>query len=350
MNPARVTLYGFCFGHHGSYSSFYRLLSYSRDFEKIDVTPPLRRWLSPKWGERFEKRWYRWSERRLKPVFARAERQCIHYLYPENSLFRGAKWQGEHGLVLSCHLPGDMVREMISHDYHNGFRCALKRADRVVLLSSHFNKDYLDICRPDSIRVIPHGVDVRFFKPSSQLSARPLVLTVGNWLRDYAFWAETVLKLAHEMPTLEFTVVAMPQVVTEARNRVEKVLADRVHFLNGLTEEELIALYSKATLLFLPLKDAGANNAVLESMAAGLPMVVTDLEATREYAGDCASYFSPGNLEECLSKITGLLTDSGWRASLAGAARQRAVERYAWEVIAGRYAELYSQVLEKSPH
>jgi glycosyltransferase involved in cell wall biosynthesis len=96
---------------------------------------------------------------------------------------------------------------------------------------------------------------------------------------------------------------------------------------------------------FLPLKDAGANNALLESMASGLPLLATDLPATREYAGTCAEFYAPGNIEECLAKLDQLLSSEAARARLGAAARQRMVQRFAWPVIAERYAELYQEVL-----
>jgi glycosyltransferase involved in cell wall biosynthesis len=345
MNQPPVTVYSFSFSHHGQYSSFHRVLHYARECRVVDITFPLRSFPGPKWRGRLESRWLRWNEWRLRPVFARRERQCIHYIYPENSLFRGGDWKGRHGLVLTCHQPGVDLRLLARGGGYRGFFQGLKQADRVVVLATHVADDYREFCDLQRLTVIPHGVEVGFFEPAPDKPQRPLVLTVGNWLRDYDFWAEVVLRLADKMPELEFAVVAMPQVVHTARSRVEARLPGRVLFLHGLTDEQLKSLYQRTTVLFLPLKDTVANNALLESMASGVPAVVSDLPAAREYAGECGTFFGAGATEDCVAKLAELLGDAAKRATLAAACRQRAVTHFSWEVIASRYGRLYAEVL-----
>ncbi len=306
----------------------------------------MQRLLSPEWQRRLQYRWRRWNEWRLRPVFFRRQKQCIHYLYPENSLFHGPSWKRHHGLVLSCHQPGTVLKKFVTQSMGDPLLAALRQADRVVVLTSHFLDAYREFCCPDSLRVIPHGVDTEFFHPSEQEEARPLVLTIGNWLRDYNFWGDVALQLAKDIPEVEFVVIAMPQVVAEARSRVEALLGNRARFLNGVSDVQLKALYQQAAVLFLPLQDAGANNALLEAMASGLPVLVTDLPATREYGGDAVSYFSLGEYEGCLSQLREFVSGRQARREHAVASRKRAVEHFGWEVIAARYARLYAEVLE----
>lgn len=345
MDRARTTLYSFSFGHHGRYSSVHRLLHYASDCRRLDVTFPLRGRLGPVWERRLEIRWQRWSEWRLWPVFARRERHCVHYIHPENSLFRGGAWKGRHGLVLTCHQPGSALRQLLAERAYDGFLRGLTIADRVVLLANRFLDDYREFCQPERLIVIPHGVDVAFFKPAPEPPQKPCVITLGNWLRDYDLWLDVILRVGTAMPEVQFEVVALPGVVEATRSRLGDRLAGRARFSHGLSDEQLRELYQRATVLFLPLKDAGANNALLESMACGVPMLVTDLPATREYAANCAIYFRPGAEEECVAKLTNLLKDAKLCAELAHAGRQRAVGQFAWEVIADRYGQLYREVL-----
>ena len=345
MNRSRVTVYGLSFSHHGQYSSFHRLLRYARQYRIVDVTFPLGTFPALRWREWLEHRWLRSNEWRLRPIFASRERQCVHYIYPENSLFRAGDWKGRHRLVLTCHQPGSDLRRMAHEDWYQGFLRGLRVADRVVVLAAHLGQDYRDFCDPRRLTVIPHGVEVGFFTPAPEKPRQPLVLTVGNWLRDYDFWSEVVLRLADRMPEVRFVVVALPQVVQAARARVEPRLADRVLFLHGLTDERLQALYGRAAVLFLPLKDTVANNALLESMASGVPVVVSDLPAAREYAGECGTFFGAGAMEDCLAKLAELLRDTAKRAKLGAACRERAVTQFSWETVAARYARLYTEVL-----
>ena len=53
----------------------------------------------------------------------------------------------------------------------------------------------------------------------------------------------------------------------------------------GLTDAELRDLYHSSDIAFIPLTNATANNAVLEAMASGIPLISTDLPAIRGTAG-----------------------------------------------------------------
>jgi glycosyltransferase involved in cell wall biosynthesis len=349
MHASQVTLVSFTFAHHGRYSSYHRLLHYSKAYRRVDLTPPLQGKLPWAVQRRLDARWRRWNEWRLWFLFKRHERQCVHYLYPENSLFRGNAWKRDHRLVLTCHQPGEVIRQMVDKPDGTALIHGLSVAERVVLLSSNFAADYRPLCKPDALCVIPHGVDIHHFSPPQKPSPNPLIITVGNWLRDFDFWADIAIRLGTELPTCNFAVVALPMFLGTAPARVEACLGARVRFLKDLTDNQLKNLYQEASLLFLPLRDAGANNALLESMACGLPTVVTDLAAAREYAGECALYFKPGDSAQCLCQLRRLLQEPTLRQELGAQSRRRAEQLFAWEIIANRYREVYAEVLQASP-
>ena len=344
MSRSRVTLFSFSFRHHGQYSSFHRLVHYSAGCDVIDATFRWGALLNQRWFERFERRWLRMRERRLRRVFARPCHQCVHYIYPENSLVAGDLWKNGHRLVLSCHQPGRGLSEIESNPAFANFFRALRQAERVVLLSSNSLPDYERFCPADRLAVIPHGIDVEFFQPPSAPPKRPLILTVGNWLRDYDFWLETATRLARARSDVEFAVVALPRVVRGVRERAERELGTRVRFISGVSDTQLRQLYHDASVLFLPLADASANNAVLEGMACGLPILASDLPAVREYAGDAALNFKLGDTNVAAA-LDRLLRDEPLRQALGAAARRRAVSEFAWPVIARRYRQLYDELL-----
>ena len=68
-------------------------------------------------------------------------------------------------------------------------------------------------------------------------------------------------------------------VVTSGRVTVAPL--PNVRVLSGLSDLALAETFRQADVLFLPLQDATANNARLEGLASGLPVVTTDLPAVR---------------------------------------------------------------------
>jgi glycosyltransferase involved in cell wall biosynthesis len=99
-------------------------------------------------------------------------------------------------------------------------------------------------------------------------------------------------------------------------------------------------------VLFLPLREAAANNALLEAMSSGVPVVTADRPGTREYAGDCGIYFEPDSTAHAASKLADILKDDLLRSQLGRACRERATKHFAWELIAQRHTRLYAEVLD----
>lgn len=169
---------------------------------------------------------------------------------------------------------------------------------------------------------------------------------MGNWLRDYEFWAKVVRALSVQLPILEFEVIANPDTLRQARAAL-RTHSSRVRFSTGLSDVELREAYARAQLMFLPLKDSAANNAILESLAMGLPLAVTDLPATRFYVGaEAGCYVRNTDVEGCVTTVMKLANDAPQRERMASAGRARAVAEFSWPRIADRYRELYQSLLE----
>jgi len=87
----------------------------------------------------------------------------------------------------------------------------------------------------------------------------------------------------------------------------------------------------------------GLPNVVPEAMAAGCPIVASDLAGLRDVIDDCNTgrLVPPGRPQLLAEAIVGLLRDPGLRHRLGQAARQNAAARYDWALIAGCMQEIY---------
>jgi glycosyltransferase involved in cell wall biosynthesis len=92
------------------------------------------------------------------------------------------------------------------------------------------------------------------------------------------------------------------------------------------------------------LLDATANNAVVESMACGLPMLLTDFAATRAYAGDTAFYVEQGNYSGAFEQMEHLFRAPAKLEEAAAKAREVAVSELAWEAIITKHRNLFDEV------
>ena len=135
-----------------------------------------------------------------------------------------------------------------------------------------------------------------------------------------------------------------------ARSRIEALIAaqgltSRVRLV-GYTSK-LWSLMKRASLLVSPSRFEGSPNVVLEAMACGCPLVVSDIEAHRDLLGDQSAILVNSNDPAAIARgIEAVLADPGAAARRAAAARTRA-ERHALPLIAAQYAAVYRDVLSR---
>jgi glycosyltransferase involved in cell wall biosynthesis len=344
LSPAAV-IYTFSFAHHGSHSSFHRLAHYLSDQCVVDVTCRHIDRLPHRIGAALMHRWLKYGEYRLQRHLRSAAPRCVHYIHPETSLQQGWRWKGRHKFVLTVHQPRDNAERMRERCGNQGFLRGLQVADAVVATDPDSIAAYQAYAPHARLKVIPHGIDVEFFRPAPDSSRRPVILTVGNWLRDYECWARVVRAFSKKLPGVNFEVIANPDTIRKARAALTTHSA-RVRFTTGLSDLELRDAYSRAQLMFLPLTNAAANNAVLESLAMSLPLVITDLPASRFYVGtEAGRYIENADIDGCVSTLATLVNDPTQRGRMADAARTRAVAEFSWPLVADCYRTLYQSLL-----
>lgn len=96
---------------------------------------------------------------------------------------------------------------------------------------------------------------------------------------------------------------------------VELGISSRVAFLGYLTDDELRATYTRATLFVMPSIAELQSIATMEAMASGLPVVAADAMALPHLVHDGGNgyLFEPGNVADLAAKLTDVLTASDAR-------------------------------------
>ena len=162
-----------------------------------------------------------------------------------------------------------------------------------------FFRDHLGIpeCK---VTVIPHGVHAELIKVGQQgllerasrlardSYSRIRLLTVGNWLRDRAL----IFDAAEACPDHEFTWVSTGMRLEQHEQAKAQTLGNLKIITDGLSNRELHKEYIDSDYLFQPLVAATANNAIIEAMAFGLPIITKRLVSTVYYTGGEAQFYS----------------------------------------------------------
>ncbi|MDA8200604.1 MAG: glycosyltransferase family 1 protein [Thermaerobacter sp.] len=112
--------------------------------------------------------------------------------------------------------------------------------------------------------------------------------------------------------------------------------------LPRVSRARLRALYALATLVLCPSRYEGFGLPAAQGLAAGTPVLASDIPAHREVLGDAACLLPVDAPERWANAIGSLVREAHWREDLAGAGRERA-DAFRWEVAARHYQALYRE-------
>lgn len=271
--------------------------------------------------------WLAWRELRT------ADRSILHVLWADSD-YGMMDWLLDRDritVVGTFHAPTSVLRGIIRYPHR------LRKLDALILMSETQRAYFVSAgVANEKIHVIYHGIDTDVFRPAAQPPAREpfTLISVGNYLRNLPLLRDVCLALASR-PDIRFRIVANPRITSEFSG------LPNVEGLSGLSDEELISSYQTSSCLLLTVKDATANNGLLEGMACGLPVLAEDVGGIREYTqGDAAILTTPNSCEELMVAILRLSSSPELCHRMGLAARRRA-EELDWRVVAAQTMELY---------
>ncbi len=205
------------------------------------------------------------------------------------------------------------------------------------------------------IAVIPgSGVDVHSFHPAPEPEGPVVVCMVSRmlWDKGVGELAAAARRLKAEAASLRVWLVGPPDPENPA-SISEGQLGQWVE--EGILEwlgpqADVAAIWQRAHIAVLPSYREGLPKSLLEAAASGRPMVAADVPGCREIVtenetGLLVPARDPAALAAALARLAG---DAALRQRLGTVARERAVERFSQERIAGETLALYRS-LEPMP-
>jgi len=117
-----------------------------------------------------------------------------------------------------------------------------------------------------------------------------------------------------------------------------------VIFAGYIIGDELLPILKKAEFLILPSLYEGFGMTVLESFAAGLPVIASDIPSIKEVAGEAARLVNPRDV----SGITEAMLDFSSNLEMRNKLAQKGLERakdFDWEKVAQETLEVYNKVV-----
>ncbi len=215
---------------------------------------------------------------------------------------------------------------------------------------------------PRKITVIPNGVSPRDFPvtplPERNSERPPTLLYIGT-LADWQGLESIILA----MPAILEKHPARLRIVGRGRSRQRKLLAKQIHKL-GLDEHVTLedalphhlvpGLLAEADICLAPLtlNDRNVTQGccpikVLEYMAAGRPLVASNLPVVRELVRENQDglLFAPGDPQDLARQVLRLLQDPALAAALAESAAAHVRAQFTWRQAQKKLLKVYRKLL-----
>lgn len=214
----------------------------------------------------------------------------------------------------------------------------------------------------ERLQMIPNGVDLARFDVEARtpplhlgLSPRgegPLTLAIVANLIPYKGHADLLSALGSvvgRLPPWRLLIVGRDDGIGArlAEQIVALRLADRVHLLGA--RPDVPGILARADICISASHEEGSSNAVLEGMAAGLPMVVTSVGGSPEQVveGETGMIVPPRDPRALGAAILRLASEPELRRRMGEAGRRRVAERFSLEAMLLAYDRLYRRLLEE---
>ena len=232
----------------------------------------------------------------------------------------------------------------------------LRAVDRIIVHTRSYGVTSA-VLRGRPLEVIPSVVDLDWFRPGIDASALRGDLRLGG-KRVLAFTGrlvphkgvDVILQALTRLPDdVVLLVIGSGPRLAGLVGLAERLrVADRVRFCAAVTDDDLPRYLALADVFVCPSQNRleGFGLAVAEAMAAGLPVVTTDMPGVREVIepGHEGLLAEPLLSDDLAAKIRILLDDPALARAMGAAGRRRAEERYGLSTVAGRLLSLYASL------
>ena len=228
---------------------------------------------------------------------------------------------------------------------------------RLVVISEALKSEYRALYPSQQAKIVvaPDGADIGVSTDevaATEWPGRRGVLQLGYVGHLYpGKGAEIVFQLAKRLPAWDFHIIGGDE--DSVRTAREANRSDNLYFHGHVQHARITALLKRVDIALFPcqrriLSKGGVDIArwmspmkVFEYMAAGKPMICSDLPVIREVLADRvnALLVPPDDLEQWVDAITGLERDSALRQKIGKQAYQDLVSHYTWDKRASNVLE-----------
>ena len=208
---------------------------------------------------------------------------------------------------------------------------------------------------PDRTVVFPWGVDLQHFAPDTDhwsLNTDNFTLFCNrSWEPRYGVdvLARAFVKVTGADPNVELMLLGGGSQAQTIRQILQRGGAlDQVTFAGQIPQKDLPRYYHMADLYISPSHIDGSSVSLMEALACGLPCLVSDIPANREWVseGENGWLFPDGDAEALADRILQAIRERRALPEIGRRARQTAEEKADWPANALKLMDAYNRTIE----
>ncbi len=218
-----------------------------------------------------------------------------------------------------------------------------KGAGAVVANSEGLQELALETAPNQPIGIIRNGVDTDFFRPAPVKVVRDTVRVVstGRLIKRKGY--DHLIQALSGVDGYALTLVGDGNQKEELEALSAELGVD-VTFAGRKTREEVRDILRESDLFVLPSLNEGMSNSLLEAMATGLPIIVTDAPGSDELVDGNGILAGRGDIDHIRDGFE-IYNEKPELLSSHGARSRKIVEKMSWDSVAEEYLEIYKRVI-----
>lgn len=232
----------------------------------------------------------------------------------------------------------------------------LKSADKIICYTQMEKDKLVDMLKIDSkkISVIPNGVDTDLFHPDPDTGKRSnqsnaiTILWAGRFVRGKGvkYMIQAAKILVKEIPDLKILLVGDGPSKGEIEGLIEKFnLKKNVIIKENISNENMPEVYQKSDIFVLPSLNEGVPKTLLEAMACGKPVVISEFPHLADMIKNAGLMFPKGDVHALAANIKILIEDKELAQKLGNNGRNKILKDHSWENTVLKTIELYEEVV-----
>lgn len=263
-----------------------------------------------------------------------------------------------HGHVLEGYFSPAKTRLFVAVE-----RQLARVTDAIVAISPQIRRELLDqyrIGRPEQYRVVPLGFDLGPLAAIDHGARRAARITLGipagahvvstvgrlTAIKDHRLFLETAQLIARDDPAPLFLIAGDGELRPKLEaTAAELGIGEQTRFLGW--RRDLAPIYGATDVFLLTSRNEGTPVALIESLAAGVPGVSTEVGGVRDVIGDddVGLLAPPGNAPALAERVLRLLNDPTERQTMGERGRQSVVSRFGLNRLVDDVEALYRELV-----